>query len=105
MRIQRRHAAAVLLFFVAVASCSTKKTLVPFVVPVTPTTVVTGNTVIFYSVFDNLGQAVRTAFEVSKDGGATFVNATPANGTPPNAIVLAHPFGAPNIFYWDSFAD
>src|SRR5580658_1765289 len=75
--------------------CSQKKTLVPFVFPVTPTQIITGNAVIFYQVADVAGTAVQVAFEVSKDGGRTYVDCTPLPGQPQLPIVIATPFGTP----------
>lgn len=87
------------------AACNQKKTLVPFVLPLTPTSVVTGKTVIFYSSADVAGTPVRISFEVSKDNGRTYVPCTPVAGQVANPIVIAVPTGAPNSFFWDSFAD
>ncbi|HZU97719.1 MAG TPA: kelch repeat-containing protein [Planctomycetota bacterium] len=103
MSLSRRGRVA-LLALVALSACSQKKTLVPYVVPVTPTTVVTGNTPIFYSVFAPEGEAVRASFQVSTNDGATYVDATPYQG-PAAPIVGASPFGQPQVFYWNSLAD
>jgi hypothetical protein len=89
----------------ALVACNQKKTLVPFVFPLTPTSVVTGKTVIFYSSADVAGTPVRIAFEISKDNGRTYVPCTPGPGQEANPIVIAVPSGAPNEFLWDSFAD
>ncbi len=101
----RAYLPLVLVAVVTVAGCSEKKALTPFVFPQTPTEVVMGKTVIFYETYARSGDAVRVAFEVSKDDGRTFQPATPADGAPPTNIVVADPFGAPNFFFWDSFAD
>src|SRR5438477_12902069 len=87
------------------SACQDKRERVPFVVPATPTQIVSGNTVVFYSVAAARGVPVVVAFGFSTDGGATWKPATPAAGTPAANLVLAHPAGAPSFFYWDSFKD
>ncbi|MBI3723833.1 hypothetical protein HY251_07770 [bacterium] len=87
------------------SACHDKNTRVPFVLPVTPTSIVSGNTVVFYTVAARRGTPVIVSFGYSTDGGLTFNPATPAAGTPPASLIPANPAGAPSFFYWDSFKD
>jgi hypothetical protein len=88
------------------AGCTTKKTHLPFVVPLAPTEIVSGDVVLFYTVTDVKDASVQAVFDVSRDGGQTYIgHATPAQGQPPAPVVLGHPFGAPNFFFWNSLAD
>src|SRR5579872_696818 len=87
------------------AACHNHDARTPFVIPSTPLTVVSGNTVMFYSVADVRGTPVLSDFGVTTDLGDNWTIATPANGTPPQNLVIAHPAGAPSYFYWNSFAD
>jgi hypothetical protein len=94
----------VLALLASLSGCTDKKTLTPFVIPQTPTSPITGVTPIYYAVYDRPDTFVYTAFEFSTDGGFSYAQATPASG-PVNGIAPAHPFGYPNVFYWDSFRD
>jgi hypothetical protein len=87
------------------AGCNDKKTHVPYVIPVAPTSLVSGNVALFYEVVGIKDETVQAAFEFSVDNGQIWTPATPAAGQPASPLVLAHPFGAPDFFFWNTLAD
>ncbi|MCO5172247.1 MAG: hypothetical protein M9894_38610 [Planctomycetes bacterium] len=87
------------------AGCRDERTRLPFTSAVTPTQAVTGPTPVLFTVRDRGGQMVTVSVEVSSDEGATFLPATPVQGTPSPVTIAADPAGAVGTFEWDPIRD
>src|SRR5687768_17047556 len=105
-RIRLRGARlAVAVGLATLLGCKDEKTRLPFITVPTPTSTVTGPTAIPFSVADREGNIAAVSVSVSRDGGRTFVPATPQAGQPAQVLVAALPAGAGGTFLWDPVRD
>jgi len=95
-----------LLCLALLPGCRDEDTNLPFSVPATPNPpIVTGPTPIFFDLIGPSGTSALVAVQYTTDRGQTFVDATPAPGSPSQAQVAAAPDGFEQFFLWDPLSD